>query len=128
MERLTKRSELHPNEIGTTNMVGALAKLADWEDAEDKGLLLKPKCKPGDYVYEANFERNIVSEYEVSSIRYGINNTFRYIWVLRKGIYSNLDSFRDDDIGKTVFLTKAEAEQKLREMEGGNNVWRTVRG
>lgn len=94
----------------------ALQEMQKYKALEDKGLLLKPKCKPGDIVWEANPERNIVSEYEVTSIRYGINRTFHYIWTLRRGIYGVLDGFWDKDIGKTVFFSKKAAEA-LKEME-----------
>lgn len=92
-------------------------KLGEYENLEEQGKLLKPKCLPGDYVWEINRERNIISEYEVASIRYGINKTFHYMWALRDGIYGNLDGFGDNDIGKTVFLTKSEAETALQKME-----------
>lgn len=36
-------------------------------------------------------------------------------------VYGHPLSFTCTDIGKTVFLTKAEAEQKLKEMRGGND-------
>lgn len=92
-------------------------KLGEYENLEEQGKLLKPKCLPGDYVWEINRERNIISEYEVTSIRYGINKTFHYMWALRDGIYGNLDGFWDNDIGKTVFLTKSEAETALQRMK-----------
>lgn len=92
-------------------------KLGEYENLEEQGKLLKPKCLPGDYVWEINRERNIISEYEVASIRYGINKTFHYMWALRDGIYGNLDGFGDNDIGKTVFLTKSEAETALQNMK-----------
>jgi len=87
----------------------AFEKLAEYEDLEEQGRLLKPKCLPGDYVWEIDKERNIKSEYEVSSIRYGTNKTFSYMWTLRDGIYGDLDGFWDKNIGKTVFLTQLEA-------------------
>ena len=34
------------------------------------------------------------------------------------GIYSNLNGFEASAIGKTVFLTKEEAEEKLKERGG----------
>lgn len=92
-------------------------KLGKYENLEEQGKLLKLKCLPGDYVWEINRERNIISEYEVASIRYGINKTFHYMWALRDGIYVNLDGFWDNDIGKTVFLTKSEAETALQKMK-----------
>ncbi len=129
-------------QYGMENMLGLIAvfyrnlwamanlreRLKEYEDLEEQGLLLKSKCKPGDIVWEANKERNIVSEYEVTSIRYGINKAFHYIWALRSGIYSDLvrsgiysdlDGFWDKDIGKTVFLTQAEAEEALIKMKQG---------
>ena len=96
--------------------VKAFEKLADYEDAEEQGLLLKPKCKPGDIVWEINRDRNLISKFEVGSIRYGINHTFRYIWGnCISGIYSNLEGFWDKNIGKTVFLTEEAAKQALTE-------------
>lgn len=38
------------------------------------------------------------------------------MWTLRSGIYGDLDGFRDNEIGKTVFLTKEEAEVALKEL------------
>ena len=95
-------------------MADLSGRLKEYEDLEEQGKLLKPKCLPGDYVWEINKERNIISEYEVSSIRYGINKTFRYMWILRDGIYGDLDGFGDDGIGKNVFLVREEAEAALK--------------
>ena len=39
-------------------------------------------------------------------------------WKCEKGIYINVRGFTEYEIGKTVFLTKSEAEQKLKEMDG----------
>lgn len=41
--------------------------------------------------------------------------------MLNAGIYPNLDGFSVDKFGKTVFLTKSEAEAKLKELRGGEN-------
>lgn len=38
-----------------------------------------------------------------------------------EGIYANTRGFTEFEIGKTVFLTKEEAEQKLKEMESDTN-------
>ena len=130
MERLTKRSadgtavwfvdhekdglELEPCEMEYRHSGMAIRRLAEYEDLEEHGELLKPRCIPGDYVWEVNKERNIISEYEVISIRYGINKTFHYMWALRYGIYSDLDGFRDKDINNTVFLSEEDAEAALK--------------
>ncbi len=91
-------------------------KCDEYARSEEQGRLLNPKCVPGDYVWEINKERNIISEYEVASIRYVINKAFHYMWTLRDGIYGNLEGFWDKDIGKTVFLMREEAEAALKEL------------
>ncbi|MCM1427112.1 MAG: hypothetical protein NC118_10950 [Eubacterium sp.] len=88
-------------------------KLAEYEDLEEQGKLLKPMCFSGDYVWEINAERGIISKYEVTSIRYETNKLFHYMWRLREGIYKNLDGFWEWQIGKTVFLTREQAELAL---------------
>ena len=96
----------------------AMEKLADYEDAEEQGRLVKLPCKVGDTVYVPT--RNFISELRIFHISISKNNTF-FHWMLNAGIYPNLDGFSVDKIGKTVFLTKAEAEAKLKELEGGEN-------
>lgn len=89
-------------------------KLADYEDLEEQGRLVKPPCKVGDTVYVPT--RDFISELRIAYISVFENNTF-FHWMLNAGIYPNLNGFSVDKIGKTVFLTKSEAEQKLKEME-----------
>lgn len=127
MERLTKiiSGYAHGAEgVSADNLTGCycrgcfeatacIEKLSEYEDLEEKGRCLKPECIPGDYVWEINPERNMISEYEVTGIRYGINKTFHYMWALRKGIYGDLDGFWDKNIGETVFLTPEKAQQAL---------------
>lgn len=98
----------------------ALEKLADYEDLEEQGRLLKLPCKVGDTVYGINTDRNIVSALKIISVKiYSYAIYFDY--QLIDGIYKNIVSFADADIGKTVFLTKSEAEAKLKKLRGGND-------
>ena len=97
-------------------------KLADYEDAEEQGLLLRLPCKVGDVVYQIS--ENFIEPCTVYTIFLGN-------YMDRNGNCCNMAEIyydRDDcpyvstaiyftDIGETVFLTKAEAEQKLKEME-----------
>lgn len=78
----------------------AFDKLAHYEDLEEQGLLLKLPCKVGDTVYE------IVEEWDLKS-----NSKY---YVIDKTKF-NLDLL--DWFGKCVFLTKEEAERKLKEMQ-----------
>lgn len=95
----------------------AMEKLAAYEDAEEQGLTLRLLCKVGDIVYAPT--RNFVSELRIILISVEKNSVF-FHWMLNTGIYPKLDGFRDSDIGKTVFLTREEAEAKLKEMEGSH--------
>lgn len=90
-----------------------LEKLATYEDAEEQGLLFRLSCKVGDIVYAPT--RNFVSELRIILISVEKNSVF-FHWMLNTGIYPKLDGFNDFDIGKTVFLTREDAEAKLKEM------------
>jgi hypothetical protein len=89
------------------------------ENAELKARLEKAvelPCKVGDVVYESNIDRNIVSTYTIKKIsifQYGT----RYDWELIDGIYSNVPGFYDIALGKTIFLSKEQAEAKLKELK-----------
>jgi len=74
-----------------------LKELQENRKAEENRLLVRLPCRVGDTVYKV---------YE---------DIFRY-GVLKKSFdYSDIPDF-----GETVFLTEADAEAKLKEMEGGN--------
>lgn len=91
-------------------------KLADYEDAEEQGLLVKLPCKVGDTVYVPT--RNFVSELRITLVSIDTNDMTMYFgWLLNSGIYPNLDGFFGYELGKTVFLTHEEAEKKLEEMK-----------
>lgn len=127
MERLTRRSANGTGVYATpsgepvkweNNRHNVLQKLADYEDLEEQGRLIKLPCKMGDTVYVPT--RDLISELRIVHITISKNNTF-FHWMLSTGIYPNLDGFSVDKIGKTVFLTKSEAEAKLKELRGGEN-------
>ena len=77
-------------------------KLADYEDAEEQGLLLRLPCKVGTTVYVIEEEWEEI--YEPSSKYYFVRP--------EKFDVSMLEIF-----GKDVFLTKEEAEQALKHTE-----------
>lgn len=91
-------------------------RLGAYEDLEEQGLLIRLPCKVGDTVYEPRPDRGFISVYEITSITISGTNIF-YKWMLVDGIYSNLDGFSNDKIGKTVFLNREDAENKMKEME-----------
>ena len=104
-ERLAYSSEYLP-------IMEALQKLANLEIAEEEGRLAVLPCRPGTTLYAPT--RNIVSEFVVTQI--DISDGITYInWRLVNGIYGEYNNayIHAEDIGKTVFLTKEEAEQFL---------------
>lgn len=74
----------------------AINKLAEYEDLEEQGLLLRLPCYIGDSIYSV-----IEDGLTIFELKFSLDFYAR----------------RKNDFGKTVFLTKAEAEQKLKEME-----------
>ena len=91
-------------------------KLADYEDAEEQGLLLRLPCKVGDNIY-------IIKPYgiEEESIT-GISEADD-IDCFCFEIYIDPDCHEIialEEFNDTWFLTKEEAEAKLKEMEGSH--------
>ena len=141
MERLTRRSDNGTGVYATPsgepvkwedNRHNVLQKLADYEDLEEQGLLLRLPCKNWmDIVFgEQETFFGIDESYIENPIReITVDSADRFTWydgwktlVLNGADENGLDwEFSPEDIGKTVFLTKSEAEAKLKELRGGEN-------
>lgn len=93
-------------------------KLKEYEDLEEQGRLIKLPCKVGDTVYAIGFNNNkpIIYESVVLSILITEKEIAFNVKVDEFGINSKLKQSMFD---KTVFLTKSEAEAKLKELRGG---------
>ncbi len=73
-------------------------------------------CKAGDTLYEIT-SRNTISEYEVTAIRIELFNVF-IDWKLIQGFVDRyISDMPAGEIGKTVFLTREEAEKALEGMK-----------
>ena len=98
-------------------------KLAEYEDAEEQGLLLRLPCKVGDAVW-------YVEEYDTPEITRGVVDG--YLWYRTCGFALNVvwdepimahfaytrKEMPFSDIGRCVFLTREEAESALAEKGG----------
>ena len=122
MKRLTERIEkyieayqLPPfgREVnGTVELLQeVLKKLAEYEDLEKQGLLLRLPCKVGTSVYMVGQDCGG----DTLDCRRGDCEGCPYLYSFVEE--NKFDAYMLENIGKTVFLTKAEAEQKLKEME-----------
>ena len=93
MERLTMKAEdgYERVDVRTKNQQ-LIDKLAYYEDLDEQGRLIKLPCKVGDTVYFIKNSETIVKR-KADMIFIGV------FW---------------EEFGKTVFLTKEEAEEKLK--------------
>ena len=80
----------------------AVDKLAAYEDAEDQGLLVRLPCKVGDTVYKVVKKSVDLTGYRME---WGWETVVEAV-KFRIGMA--------DSVGKTIFLTRAEAEIVLR--------------
>ena len=130
MERLTewkddKKLLAKTKFSGDFGSANVLNRLAEYEDLEEQGRLISLPCKVGDTVY-CIYERytkcseygQVFEEYSCQGCECLECDSHKELYVQSQKAYSldwivsNLKRF-----GKTVFLTKAEAEKKLKEME-----------
>lgn len=116
MERLTDSNKEIPDLKNERKWLDMYFKLKEYEDAEENGLLVRLPCKVGDCLYSIALGR--VTKHKVYGCRYNGNDVF-LLWV--PGEF-RVDGTPAKSIGKTVFLTQAEAEAKLKEMEGENEI------
>ena len=78
--------------------------------------VIVPPCKVGDRVYEVT-GRKTVSVYKVRAIRVELFSLFIEWDIVEGFVWQSLSGINADDIGKTVFLTREEAERALKERE-----------
>lgn len=132
MERLTKvigcwdESKIYDisNELYKLNISRAdktkmiLQKLAEYEDLEEQGRLIKLPCRVGDTVYGISMGKIITLTVNEISIFYLKGEKIINVKC------QNNDEFRnyvEREFGKTVFLTEPEAKERLKELRGGEN-------
>lgn len=90
-------------------------KLAEYEDAEEAGRLVKLPCALGDTVYAITADNSIV-EYDVVGITIEHYRVQVELW--SKNIIPMRRWENNEDFGKTVFLTREEAEAALKKGAG----------
>lgn len=141
MERLTKKNDsgghYYPkcfekcNGLGASSecddceiMTSVCEKLGDYEDLEEQNRLVKLPCKVGDIIYRVNAgAKEPVIKMRVLQVNYKQLHKDRIIIRIDE---MNDNDMREscyllEDFGKNVFLTKAEAEAKLKELRGRKN-------
>ena len=120
MERLTLKEfesvECEPYVLGGIEYYGdsyggeVINKLAEYEDLEEQGLLLRLPCAIGGIVWGWKYPTRIDEE---------DGSTWTICDIRRAEVIpKTFNMFMLDKIGETVFLTKEEAEQALAQMKG----------
>ncbi|MBQ7296435.1 MAG: hypothetical protein IJW86_09635 [Clostridia bacterium] len=80
---------------------------------------IRPPCKVGASIYEIT--RNFISEFRVRFIEIGTcSNLFLHTDLVSGIVYSG-EVFPESEIGKTVFLTREEAEKTLVERQSASD-------
>lgn len=105
-----------------------LTKLADYEDLEEQGLLVRLPVKIGDDIYKipskANYDLNVLNGYKANNRVYH-QKVYSIVFSQRGWfVQCDKDSIHvpnvicvDVEYGKTWFLTREEAVNKLEEMK-----------
>ena len=98
-------------EEGLSAMDYPILRMVELMKADKDGRVLILPCKPGDELWTyCNYPANRVYSFTVSDV-----STLNGRTVLNT---NRLGIIRPEDIGKTVFLTREEAEEALQEMKG----------
>ena len=116
MERLTNSDKEIPTLVDNAEYwLKAYFKLKEYEDLEEQGLLLRLPCKIGTKVYNITWWDDVQEKVVVKGKTY-------YRTIHKHKVSKSTFGYTDiEEIGKTVFLTKSEAEAKLKELRGGEN-------
>jgi hypothetical protein len=93
----------------------AIKKLADYEDLEDQGLIVRLPCKVGDDLYcivngevkKLKVHSFGVQDFEITDIEFKYVDGFKIVRFV-------------GEVGETVFFTREEAEKKLEEMKAND--------
>lgn len=102
-------------------------KLGKYEDLEEQGRLIKFPCKVGDMLYYPDKEFNIIIPVRLTEIVIKFNGLDTTSCQYDCCSFDECGDFYEDyefdanDFGKSVFLTKSEAEAKLKELRGEEN-------
>lgn len=103
-------------------LVKWLEELKSYKDLEEQGLLVRLPCKVGDIVWDNDF--GYPESYEIKAFSYGYCDSYvesdiedEIIFYYENYTGSITGAFPMSELGKTVFLTREEAEKKLEEMK-----------
>lgn len=118
MERLTQKSDtmiwlkdqglkIEPCEMNAHHCRMILEKLAEYEDLEEQGLLVRLPCKVGDTMYDIVGKPLRIVEHKVDAFH-----------IDRKGFHLQIiNGVLEKKQEEKVYFSREEAEKKLEEMK-----------
>ena len=106
---------------------GDVDKWRKYKDLEEHGRLIKLPCKVGDTVWDNDF--GIPCAYTITAFSFGECEEYicepittkEAVFYYANSSGSITGSFAEREIGKSVFLSKAEAKAKMKELRGEDN-------
>ena len=128
MKRLTKwiddgenRQAIPDPEIRSNGHGKCCNKLAEYEDLEEQGRLLRLPCKVGDTVYVIHYidRRYVICSHVISKF---VIMPYRFprVQIYFEKENGFITSDFEGQVNENLFFTKEEAEAKLKEMEGSH--------
>ena len=128
MERLTERYDITPDGesdvwVKQHDYISAARKLCDYEDLEEQGLLVRLPANKNKEIYIISSRWTVCSEcgsrfdeYSCVGCEYKCDSKKEHY--VRPTYLSSIDvNTYANRFGKTIFLTREEAEKKLEEMK-----------
>ena len=110
-ERLTEYDSHGDIYVKHHDYISAAEKLARYEDLEEQGRLIELPCKIGDTVWDIKWRDDTIETRVIDGKTY-----FRRV-MKHKVTKSKFKLFDYDSFGKTIFLTREEAEAASKEVD-----------
>ena len=112
-----KYKDTIPAEMTNDDIRAVLKKLADYEDLEEQGLLVRLPCEVGTEVFcffpeDSHYTKCQIKKVEICPSIFG-NICYFAEPVGQRGCCCK---YFDNEFGKFLFLTREEAEKKLKEL------------
>lgn len=118
MNRLTSKLNMDRRFIQSDKLELMLDKLAEYEDLEEQGRLVRLPCKVGDTVYFIKSMFTLLrkpQECQIENWSMYANGAIKFVTKYKD---VGEKTFYEESIGKTVFLTLEEAEKALEKEMG----------
>lgn len=119
-----KYEDTIPAEMTNDDIRAVLKKLADYEDLEEQGLLVRLPVATGTNVYVVGSFLDCIYDYEhcKATQKWKCEEYVQCEYEKKKYYVKEIKfaSIMKNSIGKSIFLTREEAEKKLEEMKAND--------